>query len=171
MPSTNPRIHPYISEDSYIRLRALAKRPGHNESEIVDRALAAFFSLEHDDKRDAALIRRLDRMTRQFEDMKRKQIVSAEAFALFVRHYLTVIPPLSDVDKTAAQSQGQHRFAGFMESLRTVLADGENILFSGTEDIMADESAFFTKEELERLHEPAPKRASKKKEARNAKAH
>ena len=116
MPSTNPRIHPYISEDSYIRLRALAKRPGHNESEIVDRALAAFFSLEHDDKRDAALIRRLDRMTRQFEDMKRKQIVSAEAFALFVRHYLTVIPPLSDVDKTAAQSQGQHRFAGFMES-------------------------------------------------------
>ena len=29
---------------------------------------------------------------------------------------------------------------------------------------MADESAFFTKEELERLHELAPKRASKKKE-------
>ena len=162
MPSTNPRIHPYISEDSYVRLRALAKRPGHNESEIVDKALAAFFSLEHEDKRDGALIRRLDRMTRQFEDLKRKQIISGEAFALFVRYFLTVIPPVEEAGKAAAQAQGQKRFGKFIESLRTVLSDGDKILFTATEDIMVDDSAFFTREELQRLHIPRPERVSEK---------
>jgi len=110
MPSKNPRIHPYISEDTFVRLRALAQCPGRNESEVVEKALAAFFSREYEDKRDGALIRRLDRMTRQMEGLQRKQIISGEAFALFVRYFLTVIPPVADADKAAAQSQGQGRF-------------------------------------------------------------
>lgn len=171
MPTKNPRIHPYISEDCYVRLKALAKQPGHNESEIVDRALAAFFSKEYEDKRDGALIRRLDRMSRQFEDLKRKQIISSEAFVLFVRHYLTVIPPLDEASKSAAQSQGQARYEGFLESLKAVLLDSDNRLFSITKDIIVDESAFFTDEELHRLHDPKPDRVSKIKEAPRGKAH
>lgn len=162
MPSKNPRIHPYICEDNYVRLRALAARPGHNESELVDRALAAFFSHEMDDRRDAAIIRRLDRMTRQTEVLKRNQIVSAEAFALFMRYFLTVIPPVPEADKSAAQAQGAGRFEKYLESLQAVLADGESVLFSALDDIMADESAFFTKDELMQLHQPAPDRPATK---------
>lgn len=161
MPSKNPRIHPYICEDNYVRLRALAARPGHNESEIVDRALSAFFGHEMDDRRDAALIRRLDRMTRQSDVLKRNQIISAEAFALFMRYFLTVIPPVPDADKAAAQAQGAGRFEKYLESLQAVLADGESVLFTALEDVMVDQSAFFTKEELMRLHEPAPERPAK----------
>lgn len=162
MPSTNPRIHPYISQDCYVRLQALAKCPNRNESEIVDKALAAFFSREHEDKRDGALIRRLDRMTRQMESLARKQIISAEAFALFMRYFLTVIPPVNEGDKRAAQAKGQDRFLTYLESLKTVLEDGDRVLFTAVEDIMVDESAFFTEEELKRLHQPKPSRPEKR---------
>lgn len=158
MPSKNPRIHPYICKDNYVRLRALAACPGRNESEVVDRALAAFFSCEIDDRRDAALIRRLDRMTRQTELLKRNQTIAAEAFALFMRYFLTVIPPVPDADKAAAQAQGAGRFEKYLESLQTVLADTGAGLFAALEDQMVDDSAFFTKEELMRLHEPTPDR-------------
>lgn len=161
MPSKNPRIHPYISEDSYVRLRALAERPNRNESEIVDKALAAFFAEEHEDQRDGALIRRLDRMTRQMEGLKKNQVIAAEAFALYIRYFLTVIPPVPDADRKAAQAQGLGRYETYLSSLRTILSEGERILFDAVEDVFTDESAYFTEEELMRLHEAAPTRAVK----------
>lgn len=163
-----PRIHPYISSDNFVRLRALGKCPGRYESEIVDKALAAFFSHERDDKRDAALIRRLDRMTRQMEVIKRNQIISSEAFALYVRYFLTVIPPVPEPDKEAARSQGHARFETYLKSLKRVLEDGERVLFTALEDVVVDESAFFTKDELMRLHIPAPKRTPAETEVENA---
>ena len=158
MPSTKPRIWAYIDTDNDVRLTALAKKPGLNASQIVNDALTAFFAHEHEVKRDAALIRRLDRMTRQTEVLTRNQIISAEAFALFVRYFLTVIPPVPEKDKQAAGAQGAVRFERFIESLQTVLADGDRALFTALEDVMADDSAFFTKDELMRLHEVAPER-------------
>lgn len=158
MPSSKPRITIYIDTDNHDRLTVLAKKPGFNSSVIVNNALAAFFAGEHEVKRDAALIRRLDRMTRASEVLKRNQILSSEAFALFVRYFLTVIPPVPEKDKKAASAQGAVRFERFIESLQTVLADGDRTLFRALEDIMSDESAYFTKEELMKLHEPAPQR-------------
>ncbi len=158
MPSTKPKIWIYIDTDNHDRLRVQSKKPGKNVSAVVNDALSAFFAGEHEVKRDAALIRRLDRMTRQTETLKRNQIISAEAFALFVRYFLTVIPPVPDKDKAAASAQGSVRFERFIESLQTVLADGDKVLFSAMEDIMTDETAFFTKDELMKLHEPAPEK-------------
>lgn len=157
MPSTKPRIGIYFEDDNFQHLQVMSKRPGEDYSGIVNKALSAFFMNEHEVKRDAAIIRRLDRMTRQADTLKRNQIISAEAFALFVRYFLTVIPPVPDSDKQSAQAQGAVRFERYLESLQTVLADGERALFTALEDVMADESAFFTKEELRRLDEPAPR--------------
>ena len=118
---------------------------GITESQVVDDALAAFFSGEHEVKRDAALIRRLDRMTRASEVLKRNQVIAGEAFALFMRYFLTVIPPVPEADKQAAKAQGNARFERYLQSLQRILQDGESILFTALEDMMAEESAFFTK--------------------------
>lgn len=158
MPSSKPRIGIYFDENNFIRLQTYSQRPGANTSDIVNKALTAFFMNEHEVKRDAALIRRLDRMTRQYEVLKRNQIISAEAFALFVRYFLTVIPPVPEGHKRSAQAQGAARFEKYIQSLQTVLADGERVLFTALNDIIVDESAFFTEDELKRLHEPAPTR-------------
>jgi len=156
MPSSKPRLAIYFDEDNFVRLKVMSERPGEDYSGVVNKALAAFFMNEHEVKRDAALIRRLDRMTRQSETLKRNQIISAEAFALFVRYFLTVIPPVPDSDKKSAQAQGAARFERYLHSLQTVLSDGERVLFTALEDVMVDESAYFTEEELKRLHNPAP---------------
>ncbi|MEM7569752.1 MAG: CopG family transcriptional regulator [Pseudomonadota bacterium] len=161
MPSTKPRIWSYIDVDNHVRLIALARRPGTNASQVVNNALSAFFAGEHEVKRDAALIRRLDRMTRQAEVLKRNQTIAAEAFALFMRYFLTVIPPVPDADKAAAQAQGAGRFEKYLESLQTILAETDAGLFATLEDRMVDDSAFFTKEELMRLHEPLPDRVKR----------
>ncbi len=165
MASTNPRIHPYLKPEVFARLQAAKLKPGRSESDIVNRALAAFFSHEHEDKRDAALIRRLDRISRQIEGLERRQIIAAEAFALFVRYFLTVIPQVAKADKKAAQAEGHSRFETYLKSLQTILEDGDAILFHRMEDRLADASAFFTKEELARLHDPAPARPSTKEGA------
>ncbi len=64
MPSTKPRIWIYIDVENHVRLSVLARRPSSNTSKVVNDALTAFFAGEHEVIRDAALIRRLDRMTR-----------------------------------------------------------------------------------------------------------
>lgn len=158
MPSKKPRIWSYIDDDNYVRLKALASRPNETESGVVNKALGAFFAQEHEVRRDAAIIRRLDRMTRQTEVLKKNQIIAAEAFALFVRYFLTVIPPVPDAERQAAQAQGAARFEKYLTSLQTVLSDGESILFTAMDDVMVDESAFFTKEEMMRLHERRPEK-------------
>ena len=110
MPSNRPRIRPYLDEDVYVLLRAAAERPGQSESAIVNEALAGHFRGEHDDARMGALLRRMDQITRTLETSKRDQIVHAEAFGLFMRYFLTVIPPVGPKDKDAAQAEGQTRF-------------------------------------------------------------
>ena len=167
MPSTKPRIRPYIDEDVYVWLRTASLRPGKTESDIVNHALRSEMKGEFEDVRIKAMLRRLDRQTRTLEVLKRNQVINSEAFALFMRYFLTVIPAVSENEKEATQAEGHTRFATYVQSLRTVLSDGEPVLFTALEDVMVDQSAFFTAQELAALHEPAPKRVSKK-EAANA---
>ena len=168
MPSTKPRIRPYVDEDVYVWLRTASLRPGKTESDIVNHALRAEMKGEHEDVRVKAMLRRLDRQTRALEIVQRNQLINAEAFALFMRYFLTVIPAVSENEKAATQAEGHVRFTTYLESLRTVLEDGEPVLFTALEDVMVDQSAFFTAQELATLHESAPERVSKPKETANA---
>ena len=46
---------------------------------------------------------------------------------------------------------GARRYEQFIETLRTVLGDGERVLHAALDDIVVGEDAFFTKEDLMRL--------------------
>ena len=96
MPSNKPRVTFYVTDENYARVKALAARPGQNVSKIVEAALTAFFSHESEDNRDGAIIRRLDRLTRQLEVNKRNMIILSETVALNARYFLTLMP---EVDK------------------------------------------------------------------------
>ena len=77
--------------------------------------------------REAALGRRLDRLTRQVERLERHITISNEALALFVRFWLTVTPPLPDTAQPAAQTKGRERYEGFVEALGRRLARGQTL--------------------------------------------
>ena len=61
------------------------------------------------------------------------------------------MPEVDKDDMAAAQAMGARRYEKFIETLRTVLGDGERILHAALDDIVVGEDAFFTKEDLMRL--------------------
>ena len=90
-------------------------------------ALASFLSPDGSERMEAALGRRLDRLTRQVERLERHITISNEALALFVRFWLTATPPLPDTAQPAAQTKGRERYEGFVEALGRRLAKGQTL--------------------------------------------
>src|SRR4029077_11338038 len=55
---------------------------------VVETALSSYLSPDNSERMEAALGRRLDRLTRQAERLERHVTISNEALALFVRFWL-----------------------------------------------------------------------------------
>lgn len=87
------------------------------------------------DQREAAITRRLDRLTRAIERLERNQTITTEALALFVRFWLTTTLPLPDTMREAAQAKGRERYEGFVETLGRRLAKGSTLIKEVSEDI------------------------------------
>ncbi len=102
---------------------------------VVETALASHLSPDGADRLEAALARRLDRMTRQIERLERHITISNEALALFVRFWLTSTPPLPDTAQAAAQAKGRERYDGFIEALGRRLARGRTLADEVSRDI------------------------------------
>lgn len=94
---------------------------------VVETALASHLSPDGADRLEAALARRLDRMTRRIERLDRHMKISNEAIALFVRFWLTSMPPLPDTAQPAAQTKGRERYEGFVAALGRRLAQGGSL--------------------------------------------
>jgi hypothetical protein len=146
-----PRIQPYISAENLVRLRAMARRPGLSESKIVDRALAALFAGDTDDQRDAAITRRLDRLTRQFGRLERHHLILGETVSTFVRYFLTVTPPVPADQLDAARAKGDLRFDFFVRQVAESVRSGDRILQNAIEEFVAAPSDFVSEAELDRL--------------------
>ncbi len=102
---------------------------------IVETALDSFLSPDGADRLEAALARRLDRMTRAIERLERHSTITNETLALFVRFWLTHTPPLPDTAQTAAQAKGRDRYEGFIEAVGRRLAHGQTLLDEITREI------------------------------------
>ena len=90
------RLNLFIEPDHARRLDDLAAHRGVSKSSIVAAALSAFLSPDAADQREAALARRLDRLSRQFDKLDRDQNILIETLALYVRYFLTVSPPVAE---------------------------------------------------------------------------
>ncbi len=146
-----PRLNVHVTDELFDKVEIAAKRPGVTKAAIVEAALLGFFSKEFDDQRDGALIRRLDRMTRQYDRLERNLSVTTETLALFIRFFLTVTPPLPNADQDAARALGKERFEYFISQLGRRLAGGKNMIRDVLEEISTTESDFFTEAEIEAL--------------------
>jgi len=116
------------------KLADYAARKRVPQALVVETALASHLSPDGADRLEAALARRLDRMTRQIERLERHVTISNEALALFVRFWLTSTPPLPDTAQAAAQAKGRERYDGFVEALGRRLARGQTL----ADEVIAD---------------------------------
>jgi len=122
------------------KLADYAARKNVPQALVVETALASYLSPDGADRLEAALARRLDRMTRQLERLERHGRISSEALALFVRFWLTSTPPLPDAAQAAAQAKGKERYDGFVEALGRRVAKGRTLADEITADIGPTES-------------------------------
>ncbi|MEH6755903.1 MAG: CopG family transcriptional regulator [Parasphingorhabdus sp.] len=94
-----------------------AARKRVTQALVVETALASYLSPDSSERMEAALTRRLDRMSRQLERLERDVEISNEAISLFVQFWLTTTPPLPESELKAARILGQSRHADFIAAL------------------------------------------------------
>ncbi|MCK1515613.1 CopG family transcriptional regulator [Bradyrhizobium sp. 190] len=151
-----PKLSAYVSDSVAQRLELAARRPGTNKSAIVEAALDRFLNPERDASGDAALIRRLDRMSRQLDRSDRDLSIMAETIALFVRYYLTITPPLPSPDQDAARALGRERFEMFVAQVGKRVASGGRLVADVMEQVSTSNPDLF----MRHIEEGAPLGAS-----------
>jgi hypothetical protein len=149
------RLNLFIESEHAKRLDELATLKGLSKSSIMAAALASFLSPDSGDQREAAIAKRLDRLSRQLDKLERDQNILIETLALHVRHFLTVSTPVPEGHQEAARAQGRARFAQFVEQLGRHLLRGRSLVKEVVEEIQPDQSQFFGQHSDSRAAAPA----------------
>lgn len=137
------RLNIFLEPDHARRLAQLAGMKGVSKSAIIAAALASYLSPDGGDRREAAVAKRLDKLTRQFDRLERDQTILIETVALFVRYTLSVNAPIPAAHQDAARAQGRERFQQFVDQLARHLQRGRTLVGQVHEEINPDHSRFF----------------------------
>lgn len=126
--SSRTRLNLFIEPEHARRLDDLAAHRGVSKSSLVAAALSSFLSPDGADQREAALARRLDKLSRQFDKLDRDQNILIETVSLYLRYYLTVSPPVPESHQEAARAQGKARYGQFIDQLSRHLQRGRSLV-------------------------------------------
>ena len=107
------KISVRLSEEIVERLEAAAHRPGASKTTILEAALDRFLDHSAETIDDATLLRRLDGMSRQLEQIEHDLRIVNETVALHARYHLAITPPLPHSQQRAACALGLERFEEF----------------------------------------------------------
>lgn len=118
-------------------LTAYADQRRRSLSVVAEAAIASFLSPDSSERQEAALGRRLDRLTRQIERLERDTGIGVETLALFIRFWLTATPAFPDTHQAAAQAKGRERYERFVEALGRRLSKGPTLLREVTAEVTA----------------------------------
>ena len=118
------RLNIFLEPDHGRHLSQLAGMKGVSKSAIVAAALSSYLAPDGGDRREAAIAKRLDKLTRQFDRLERDQTILIETVALFVRYTLTVNAPIPAAHQDAARAQGRERFQQFVDQLARLIGYG-----------------------------------------------
>jgi hypothetical protein len=106
------RLSVYLDPALMTQLAELAERKKKSMSLVAETAIASLLTPDEADRREAAVARRLDRLTRQIERLERDLAISVEATALFIRYWLMITPSVPNDFQTA-----RHRTEGVPRGL------------------------------------------------------
>ena len=122
------RLNIYLSPDLHDELAKVSHKRNVSKSSVIEAAVASLFSPDSADVRDAAFIRRLDRITRALERIERDQVIAVETVALFIRFWLAITPPLGLAEQDSAKAKGVERYRDFVETLGRRLQRGHSLV-------------------------------------------
>lgn len=123
-PDKKKRLSVYLDPDLMLLLADYADRREKSRSLIAEAAIASFLSPDADERQEAAIARRLDRIDRNIQRLERDVGITNEAFAIFMRSWLATTASLPDAGQPVARAQGGQRYDRFLEMLGRRLAKG-----------------------------------------------
>ena len=102
---------------------------------IAEAAIASFLSPDADERREAAVVKRLDQIDRRVSRLERDVGISVETLAVFVRFWLTSTPALPEPAAQAARAKASERYEAFVSALGRRLAMGPQLRQEISEDV------------------------------------
>lgn len=124
-----------LSADLARQLADHARAKRVTQVAIVEAALGSFLSPDGADRLEAALARRLDRLSRQVDRVEWNVDLANEVIALFIRSWLTNTPPLPDAALAPAQAMGRERWERFVEALARRIEGGSRLAREISRDV------------------------------------
>lgn len=131
------RLSVYLAPELMRLLADFADRRQQSRSIVAEAAIASFLSPDADERQEAATAKRLDRLDRSVQRLERDVGITNEAFAIFIRSWLTSTPSLPEAAQAAARAKGGERYDHFLEALGRRLARGPRLKQEVPEDIVS----------------------------------
>jgi predicted transcriptional regulator len=128
------RLSVYLDADLMRLLADFADRREHSRSIVAEAAIASFLSPDADERQEAAIVKRLDRIDRNIQRLERDIGIANEAFAIFMRSWLTSTASLPEAAQAAARAKGAERYDRFLDALGRRLAKGPRL----TQEVLSD---------------------------------
>ena len=163
------RIRARISPENAALLDVRARATGKSNSRVINDALTACFTFEHDDQRDARILEKLEMMIRHNHRHSRDLNLHSETFALFLHFYFTMAPQISAADSEVRAARGVGLMNQFIDQLGVKMKMGGKTFKQALSDVLVSDQDFFRLEEIQLLEELKQKRppSPKTKEAAN----
>ena len=126
-PDKKKRLSIYLDPDLMRLLADFADRREQPRSTMAEAAIASFLSPDADERLEAAFAKRLDRIDRIIQRLERDISIANEAFAIFIRSWLTSTAAPPETAQSAAYAKGGERYDKFLEALGRRLAKGPRL--------------------------------------------
>ena len=117
----------YLEPDIMRSLSAYAARREQSVSLVAEAAIASFLSPDADERREAAIAKRIDQTDRRIARIERDVGISVETLALFIQFWLTTTPPLPEPAAKVARAQAGARYDSFVAALGRRLNAGPKL--------------------------------------------
>jgi len=160
------RIRARITPENAALLDVRARALGKSNSRVINDALSASFTFEHDDQRDARILEKLEMMIRHNHRHSRDLNLHSETFALFLHFYFTMAPQISAADSEVRAARGVGLMNQFIDQLGAKMKMGGKTFKQALSDVLVSDQDFFRLDEIKLLQKIHKTRrpASKKKE-------
>ena len=126
-PRKKAQLSVYLDPDVMQALSAYAARREQSMSLIAEAAIASFLSPDADERKEAAIAKRLDQQDRRLARLERDVGIGVETLALFIRFWLTTTPSLPEPAAKAARAQAGARYDNFVAALGRRLSQGPKL--------------------------------------------
>lgn len=128
------RLSVYLDPDVMRALADYAEQRDQSRSMIAEAAIASFLSPDADERREAATVKRIDRIDRRMQRLERDLNIAVETTAVFVLFWLASTPQVPDSTQAATRAKARERYGSFLDALGRRLADGPKLRQEISED-------------------------------------